>query len=145
MQHAMINGEDLEYNIQGCHEGEAVVLIHGGMFEEMYIPLMSEPILAKSYRLINYHRCGYVGSTHKILDNVSIQQQAADCRELMRYLNIDHVHIVGHSNAGPIALQLAIDKGDMVRSLSLLEPALIGFIPSGQEFGRHLEMVARLI
>jgi pimeloyl-ACP methyl ester carboxylesterase len=84
MQEASINGENLEYSVQGSDDEEAVVLIHGGMFADMYIPLMSESVLTNSYRLINYHRRGYAGSTHNKLDNVSIQQQAADCKELMR-------------------------------------------------------------
>lgn len=145
MQYAVVNGEDLEYSVQGSIEGEPVVLIHGGMFADMYKPLMSQHALSNSYRLINYHRRGYAGSTHNVLDNVTIQQQAADCKELMRILNIDRAHIVGHSNAGVIAMQLAIDARDMVHSLSLLEPALVGFIPSGQEFGSQMQIVARLL
>jgi pimeloyl-ACP methyl ester carboxylesterase len=145
MHHAMINGENLEYNLQGSDEGEAVILIHGGMLADMYVPLISEPILANSYRLITYHRRGYAGSSHNVLDGVSIQQQAADCKELVRILDIECAHIVGHSNAGLIALQLAIDAPDMVHSLSLLEPALIGFIPSGPEFGQQLQIVARSV
>ena len=141
----MINGEDLEYGVQGSSRGEPVVLIHGGMFADMYLPLMSQPALADSYRLINYHRRGYAGSTHNVLENVSIQQQAADCKELMRILKIDRAHIVGHSNAGLIAMQLAKDASDMVHSLSLLEPALVTFIPSGLEFGHQMELVAGLL
>lgn len=145
MQHAMINGENLEYNVQGFHEGEAVVLIHGGMFADMYVPLMSESSLANNYRLVNFHRRGYAGSSHNVLDNVSIQRQAADCKELIQILDIERAHIVGHSNAGLIALQLALDASDMVHSLSLLEPALVGFVPSGSEFARHMQIVARLL
>jgi pimeloyl-ACP methyl ester carboxylesterase len=143
MQHAMINGENLEYSVQGSDEGEAVILIHGGMLADMYVPLMSEPILANSYRLVTYHRRGYAGSSHNVLDGVSIQQQAADCKELVQMLGIERAHIVGHSNAGLIALQLAIDAPGVVHSLSLLEPALIGFVPSGPEFGQQLQIVAR--
>lgn len=145
MQYATINSENLEYGVQGSSEGEAVVLIHGGMFADMYIPLVSQPILADNYLLVNYHRRGYAGSTHNVLDNISIQQQASDCNELMRILNIDRAHIIGYSNAGLIALQFAKDAGDMVHSLSLLEPALVGFIPSGSEFGRQMEIVASLL
>jgi pimeloyl-ACP methyl ester carboxylesterase len=145
MQRARINGEDLEYSVQGSREGEPVILIHGGMFADMYVPLMSQPILSDNYHLITYHRRGYSGSSHNALDNVSVQQQAADCKELMRILNIDRAHIVAHSNAGLIALQLAIDASDMVHSLSLLEPALVGFIPSGSQFANRLTTVAKLL
>jgi pimeloyl-ACP methyl ester carboxylesterase len=120
-------------------------MIHGGMFADMYVPLMSESILANTYRLVNYHRRGYAGSSHNALDNVSIQQQAADCKKLMQILDIDNAHILGYSNAGLIALQLAVDATEMVHSLSLLEPALVGFVPSGQEFGRQMQIVASLL
>jgi pimeloyl-ACP methyl ester carboxylesterase len=40
-------------------------------------------------------------------------------------------------------LQLAIDAPSIVHSLSLLEPALIGFVPSGPQFGQQLQRVAR--
>jgi pimeloyl-ACP methyl ester carboxylesterase len=128
MPYARINGEDLEYSIQGSREGEPVILIHGGMFADMYVPLISQPILADNHHLVTYHRRGYPGSSHNALDNVSIQQQAADCRELMQILNVD-----------------AIDASDMVHSLSPLEPALIGFIPSGSQFAKRLATVAGLL
>ncbi|HZD35858.1 MAG TPA: alpha/beta hydrolase [Nitrososphaeraceae archaeon] len=145
MQLARINGEDLEYSTQGSSEGEPVILIHGGMFADMYVPLISQPILADNYHLVTYHRRGYPGSSHNALDNVSIQQQAADCKELMRILDINRAHVVGHSNAGLIVLQLAIDASDMVHSLSLLEPALVGFVPSGSQFAKRLVTVAGLL
>lgn len=130
MQLARVNGEDLEYSTQGSSKGEPVILIHGGMFADMYVPLISQPILADNYHLVTYHRRGYIGSSHIALDNVSIQQQAADCKELMRILDINRAHVVGHSTAGLIVLQLAIDASDMVHSLSLLEPALAQVVHS---------------
>jgi hypothetical protein len=72
MQHVMINGENLEYSVQGSSEEEAVILIHGGMFADMYVPLISESTLTNSSRLVNYHRRGCTGSTHNVLDNVNI-------------------------------------------------------------------------
>jgi len=71
---------------------------------------MSQPSLADNYRMINYHRRGYAGSSHNLSVSVGIQQQAADCKELMQILNIDRAHIVGHSYGGLVALQLAIDS-----------------------------------
>jgi pimeloyl-ACP methyl ester carboxylesterase len=145
MQRATINGEDLEYTVKGSPDKEAVVLIHGGMFADMYVPLMSQPSLSNNYRLVSYHRRGYAGSSHNVLDGVSIQQQAADCKELMRILDINRAHIVGYSNAGLIAIQLALDEKIMVHSLALLEPALVGFVPSGREFANQMQIVMNLL
>jgi pimeloyl-ACP methyl ester carboxylesterase len=50
----------------------------------------------------------------------------------MRHLGIERAHVVGHSSGGNIALQLALDAPQMVRSLAILEPALL-ITPSGPE------------
>lgn len=91
---ATINGVELEYIVQGS--GEPVVLIHGSIYSDSYFPLMAQPILANHYRMINYHRRGFAGSTHP--DSVaSIRQQATDCNELMETLNMTvHISLVTH-------------------------------------------------
>jgi pimeloyl-ACP methyl ester carboxylesterase len=63
----------------------------------------------------------------------------------MRILDINRAYIVAHSNAGLITLQLAIDASDVVHSLSLLESALVGFIPSGSQFASRLTTLAGLL
>lgn len=49
---------------------------------------------------------------------------AAAVRGLVDVLGIDSVHLVGNSMGGRIALELAFESPDRVRSLSLLAPAL---------------------
>jgi pimeloyl-ACP methyl ester carboxylesterase len=44
---------------------------------------------------------------------------------LLQHLNVEQAHVVGHSYGGAVALQLALDAPDLVRSLALLEPALM--------------------
>lgn len=64
-------------------------------------------------------------------------RQAADALALLRHLRIERAHIVGHSYGGVIALQLALDAPGIVHSLTLLEPALVRFVPSGETLGRQ--------
>jgi pimeloyl-ACP methyl ester carboxylesterase len=66
-----------------------------------------------------------------VVGPVSIAQHAGHLHSLMRYLEIERAHIVGHSSSGNIALQLALDAPGMVRSLAVLEPALMT-VPSAQ-------------
>jgi pimeloyl-ACP methyl ester carboxylesterase len=82
------------------------------------------------YRVLWYHRVGCVGSSH-IAGPVSLAQQAAHCRALMRHLGIAWAHVVGHSSSGNIALQLALDAPEAVHSLAILEPALYA-VPSAK-------------
>jgi len=126
MQRAELNSSILEYEVQGS--GDPVVFIHGAHMGDTYKPLMAEAAL-KNYRLIRYHRRGYAGSSRPD-EPLSIAEHAADCLALLRHLSALPAHVVGHSSGGVIALQLALDAPESVRSLALLEPALLE-VPSG--------------
>lgn len=123
MDKALIDHIELEYEVQGA--GEPVIFIHGALIASSFRPLLTEPALAHRFRLIIYHRRGYMWSSHNSVP-VSIAQQAADCRSLLRHLGVQRAHIVGHSLGGCIAIQLTLDSPDLVQSLALLEPALMG-------------------
>jgi pimeloyl-ACP methyl ester carboxylesterase len=117
-----IDGAKLEYVASGS--GEPVILIHGALIADTFRPLLAESTLAGRYRLILYHRRGYAGSSCAS-GPVSVAEQAADCRALLRHLGVERAHVVGHSYGGAIALQLALDSPGVALSLALLEPALM--------------------
>jgi pimeloyl-ACP methyl ester carboxylesterase len=131
MQHAKLNGADLEYEVQGA--GEPLLLIHGGIFADGFFPLLTEPRLATHYRVISYHRRGFAGSSRASVP-FTIAQQAADGRALLHHLGIPRAHIAGHSYGTAIALQWALDAPTAIQSLALLEPGLVAAIPSGPAF-----------
>jgi pimeloyl-ACP methyl ester carboxylesterase len=140
MNRAQIGESELEYEVRGA--GEPVVLVHGSHIADAFAPLLEESVLTDRFQLIRYHRRGFAGSTHPD-GPVSIVQQAADCRALMRRLGVQSAHVVGHSYGGAIALQLALDAPDAVHSLALLEPALL-IVPSTQQFMEALALVLQM-
>jgi len=140
MERVSVNGVDLELEIQGT--GEPVLLVHGGIIADAFDPLLTEPALTSRYRLISYHRRGYAGSS-RTDQPVSIGQQAADARAVLRHAGVDRAHIVGHSSGGVIALQLALDVPEAVQSLALLEPGLLHEVPSGEQFAEALDPILR--
>jgi 3-oxoadipate enol-lactonase len=121
MIRAKIDGVELEYDVRGS--GEPVVLVHAGIFADWFKPLVAEPALASRYQVVSYHRVGYAGSS-RVAGPVSIAEQAAHLRGLMRHLGIERAHLVGHSSGGNIALQLALDAPQLAHSVVLMEPAL---------------------
>ena len=121
MQIAQAGVIQLEFETRGT--GEPVVLIHGSVVADSYLPMLPEPSLSR-FRLVRYRRRGYGASTHSV-PPVSITDQAADCAALMRQRGIERAHVVGHSYGGAIAMQLALDCPAAVHSLALLEPALL--------------------
>ncbi len=120
MDRVALGDVELEYEVLGA--GEPVVLVHAGVCADWFVPLLQEPALTGRYRVLNYHRVGYAGSSHPG-GPVSIRDQAAHCRSLMRHAAIERAHLVGHSSGAMIALQLALDAPGMVQTLALLESA----------------------
>ena len=59
MQRAQVNGAELEYDVVGS--GEPLLLIHGGLLADAFFPLLAEPRIASSYRVVSYHRRGFAG------------------------------------------------------------------------------------
>ena len=120
MERASLDGLELEYELKGS--GEPVVLIHWGLCAKWAEPLMGEPALADRYALLRYHRAGFAGSD-RVDGPLSMATHAEHCRHLMQLLGIEQAHVAGHSSSALIALQLALDFPEAVRSLVLMEPA----------------------
>lgn len=129
MQHARVNGVELEYEVTGS--GEPVLLI-SPVVADGFLPLVSERALAARYQLITYHKRGWAGSTHAP-GPVSIADHAADAAALLGHLGVPRAHIAGHSSGGPVAMQLALVRPEMVHTLALLEPSLLS-VPGAAAF-----------
>jgi len=139
MERAVVDGLTLEYDVSGT--GESIVLIHGSFIADTFRPLVVETALTRRYRLLTYHRRGYAGSSQSERP-LSIPEQAADCFALLRHLGIGRLHVVGHSFGGAVALQMALDAPATIRSLALLEPALmVG--ATGESYRESLALAIR--
>jgi pimeloyl-ACP methyl ester carboxylesterase len=120
MERAAVDGLELEYELRGS--GDPVVLIHWGVSATWAEPLLEEPALADSYRLLSYHRAGFGGSS-PVPGPVTMAEHARHCRILMRHLGIERAHVVGHSSSVPIALQLALDAPEVVQTVVSMDAA----------------------
>jgi pimeloyl-ACP methyl ester carboxylesterase len=127
MQRARINGVELEYEATGS--GEAVLLI-SSVLADGFLPLVREPALTDRYRLIRYHRRGWVGSTHTP-PPVSVADHAADAAGVLEHLGVPRAHVAGHSTGAVVAAQLAVDHPGVVHSVLLLEPFVLS-VPGGE-------------
>jgi 3-oxoadipate enol-lactonase len=129
MKKAKINGLELEYEVKGS--GEPLLLIDP-VLSDGSLPLLAEPELAERYRIVVYHKRGWVGST-RTPGPVTIAEHAADAAALLDYLDIPRAHIAGHSSGASVALQLAYERPERAHSLVLLEPTLLS-VPAAQAF-----------
>lgn len=117
---ASVNDAEIEYVISGPESGEAILFIHGAAVADSFALVMAEPAL-EDFRLIRMHRRGYMGSSEIEGKEFSMAEQAADAAALLDALDIEAAHIVGHSYGGAVAVQMAVDSPERVRSLVLAE------------------------
>jgi pimeloyl-ACP methyl ester carboxylesterase len=129
MQQARVNGVELEYEVTGS--GEPVLLI-SPVVADGFLPLVAERALAGRYRLITYHKRGWVGSTHTPAP-VTVADHAADAAALLKHLGVRRAHIAGHSSGAAVAIQVALERPEIVQTLALLELSLLS-VPSAAGF-----------
>jgi pimeloyl-ACP methyl ester carboxylesterase len=110
---------DMHYEDRGA--GEAVYLVHAGVFSSWFGPLFAEPAL-NGFRVIRPVREGYGGVTAPD-EPKSLAAHARSCAALLRGLGVERAHWVGHSSSCCIGLQAALDDPELVASLILFEPA----------------------
>ncbi|MGI9624782.1 MAG: alpha/beta fold hydrolase [Acidimicrobiales bacterium] len=133
---------DSTIDYQDRFDGEPVLLIHGAVVADSYEQMIAASDELQAMRLVTYHRRGFGTSTQPDQPR-TIVEEAGDALALLDHLDIANAHVVGHSLAGLIAIQIAIDSPQRVHSLTLLEPAFVS-VPSGANFAAGVEPSAKL-
>lgn len=119
VEYARVNGTNLPYREMG--DGPPLLYIHGGGggwwgFDDVGAHL------ADAYRVIAYSRRGYTAAGEPVTSRAQHQEDAA-C--LIEQLDARGVIVVALSGGGPVAVDLALERPDLVTGLILLEPALL--------------------
>jgi pimeloyl-ACP methyl ester carboxylesterase len=136
---AMSTGRHVEHAESGA--GAPVLLIHGGVFADWFVPLMSEVAL-QSRRLVRVRRAGYAVSA-ALPTGVTIVDHTDDVAAVADRLGVRDALVVGHSSGALVALELAMARPDIVRELLLVEPAPGGGLvtPEGAAMRNGLEQM----
>lgn len=103
--------------------GEAVFLAHAGVFSEWFRLVYQSPTL-DAFRLIRLRRAGY--GSFQPGRHLTLANHAEHAAALADHLGLSGIHWVGHSMSCQIGLFLALQRPELVRSLTLLEPAAGG-------------------
>lgn len=123
---ARVNGVVLHYLDRG--RGEPIVFVHGGLADyREWDPVAKE--LADEYRTIIYSRRYNFPNDNPLVPDHSAIVEAADLAGLNQHLRLGAMHVVGVSYGAYAALELALREPRMVRTLTLVEPPLIRWLP----------------
>lgn len=113
-----------DINLAYIDEGKGdntIIMIHG---LGSYIPAWNKniPELSKKYRVIAVDLPGY-GKSSKIPHNGKMTFYAGVISDFIQKMNLKNVTLVGHSMGGQIAMTLALEKPELIKSLILVDPA----------------------
>ena len=103
--------------------GSPVLLIHGVLSDHTFFSGVAQH-LSNHCKVILYDRSGYGESPTVDGADYSLRTQAKEAYQVLKEFTDEPACIVGHSAGAHIALELAIQHPQIVKSLVLIEPSL---------------------
>jgi pimeloyl-ACP methyl ester carboxylesterase len=134
-------GVALNVAVEG--EGAAVVLLHGHTLDLRVWDGIVPALVRRGLRVIRYDQRGH-GRSSSPASGYRWSDHAADAGEVIEGLAAAPAHIVGLSKGGGIALELAVRRPELVRSLILMGPMVPDFALS-EELAGFFRTLARAI
>ena len=105
-------------------QGEPMILIHGGgrgttSSANNFSPVI--PLLAQHYHVIAFDKSA-AGMTDNPKDDADLSYagEVKHAYNLIQTLKLGPTHVVGHSSGGAVALYLAIEHPDVVKTLTIV-------------------------
>lgn len=136
-----VEGAAIHYVEAG--QGEPLVLVHGSWDEHVAWGQVVPP-LAESFRVLAYDRRGHGRSS----GGGPVDADVDDLAALIEHAGAP-AHVAANSFGSIIALRLATRRPEMLRSLALHEPPLLGLLgpdhPAVQEAGARIGVVLELL
>jgi pimeloyl-ACP methyl ester carboxylesterase len=133
-----VNG--IGFHVEESGSGEPLVLVHGAFGSTVRWSLIVDD-LAESFHVVNYDRRGHGNSSGGVVPPTRVEQED-DLAGLIERLGLGPVHLVGSSFGGAMALSLAARRSDLVRTVAVHEPPLVGFAAPDPLIDRVLDDVA---
>jgi len=123
-------GVEIYYESHG--QGEVLVFIPGTGFSGEVWKSQQVPELSKDMRVVIFDPRG-CGRSNRVSGVCTIEQMGCDVAALLDQLGIKAAHVLGHSMGGRIALALALNYPDKVKSLILAASGSGPAARSGQD------------
>jgi pimeloyl-ACP methyl ester carboxylesterase len=141
MADSSINGVSLYWEVSG--DGEPVILVHGSWGDHNNWAQVV-PALSSSLRVVTYDRRGHSAS-ERPTGQGSIDEDVADLAGLIEHVFGGPAHVVGNSFGAAISLRLAIQRPDLIRSVTAHEPPLFVLLEGQADVAPMLRIVRERI
>ena len=124
-QFTEVNGYRLAH-VEAGTRLPALLLIHGSMSDYRSWLNQMDAFGARHRTLAVSLRHCYPERWDGVGNDFNVEQHADDLAALIEELDVGAVHVVGHSRGGAVALQLALQRPELVRTLVLADPRRAG-------------------
>jgi pimeloyl-ACP methyl ester carboxylesterase len=131
----VVNGNRLRYEVTGA--GTPLTLVHGSWVDHHGWDAVA-PLLAREFQVVAYDRRGH-GDSDAPPGQGSVHDDVADLAALIERFGSGPAHVVGNSFGGAIALRLATQRPDLVRSVTAHEPPLLTLLADDPSAAAVLE------
>lgn len=125
MPTAKLRTAALDFAVVGG-EGDPIVLVHGSLADRRLWDRIVPP-LARALQVLTYDRRGY-GASRGPPRARPVRDDAADLAGLLGSLDLFPAHVVGDSYGAAVALRLALDHPEMVRSVVAHDVPFLGLL-----------------
>jgi len=104
------------YNYEWESDGEAVVLLHGGLSKTSSWNYLLVPPLENEFHVFGYDRTAH-GFTGDQKGSLHFEFQTQEAIAYLEDVVREPAHLIGYSDGGIIALMVAIKRPDLVKSI----------------------------
>ena len=110
-------------------EGEPVVFVHGTISDYRVWEAQMDTF-PQNYRVIALSRRYAYPNDQTISDSndYSVKAHAKDLIEFIQKLDLGPIHLIGHSFGGFTSIILALERPDLIKSLTLLEAPVLSLL-----------------
>src|ERR1700752_5350592 len=116
MAKATLNGIEIYYEAEG--RGEAVLLVPASWWPSDTWNVGAVPFLSQRFKTIVLD-CRGTGRSGKPKDVYTVEQFSQDCIALLAHLGVSRCHAVGFALGGQVVQAMAIERPDLVASLTM--------------------------
>ena len=109
---------DIEIYYEERGQGEPILLVPASWWPSDTWNVTVVPFLSKRFRTVIFD-CRGTGQSSKPEDGYTVAQFAQDCIELLAHLGISRCHAVGFALGGQIVQAMAIERPDLVSTLTI--------------------------
>lgn len=121
MANIMVNGVNLFYELKGDADAEETVVFLNGVMASTTSWIFQTQVFEKmGFKILLHDFRGQLKSD-KPEGTYSFAQHASDVIELMEKLGIKKAHMIGTSYGGEVAMRLAIDYPEYVKTISIID------------------------